>query len=205
MSLYEHVFIARQDVSSGQVDTLVESFSQIIEQNGGQVTKKEYWGLKTMAYRIKKNRKGHYVLFNLDAPADAVLEMERNERLHEDVLRTMTVRVDALEEGPSIVMQGRRERDGGARRSRHDGDRDRGRDGDGRGRDGDGKSRDGEAPKAEAKPDAEAPKAEAKPDAGAPKAEAKAEAPAAVEAEASATAKVEAEADAPAAGEEDKA
>ena len=175
---------------------MVESFSQIIEQNGGQVTKKEYWGLKTMAYRIKKNRKGHYVLFNLDAPADAVLEMERNERLHEDVLRTMTVRVDALEEGPSIVMQGRRERDGGARR---------GRDGDGRGRDGDGKSRDGEAPKAEAKPDAEAPKAEAKPDAGAPKAEAKAEAPAAVEAEASATAKVEAEADAPAAGEEDKA
>ena len=205
MSLYEHVFIARQDVSSGQVDTMVESFSQIIEQNGGQVTKKEYWGLKTMAYRIKKNRKGHYVLFNLDAPADAVLEMERNERLHEDVLRTMTVRVDALEEGPSIVMQGRRERDGGARRGRHDGDRDRGRDGDGRGRDGDGKSRDGEAPKAEAKPDAEAPKAEAKPDAGAPKAEAKAEAPAAVEAEASATAKVEAEADAPAAGEEDKA
>ena len=182
MALYEHVFIARQDVSSGQVDNMVETFSQIIEQNGGQVTKKEYWGLKTMAYRIKKNRKGHYVLFNLDSPADAVLEMERNERLHEDVLRAMTIRVDELEEGPSIVMQGRRERDGG-RRGRHDGDRDRGRDGDGRGRD-------GEAPRAAAKADAEAPRAEVK-----------AEAPS----EAEAPAAVEADAPAAAAGEEDKA
>ncbi len=115
MALYEHIFIARQDVSSAQVTSMIEAFSGLIQEGGGTVAKTEYWGLRTMAYRIKKNRKGHYVLLNLDAPSDAVAEMERQERLHEDVLRTLTLRVDEFEEGPSVVMQGRRERDSGRR------------------------------------------------------------------------------------------
>ena len=116
MPYYENVFIARQDISGQQVDGLVESFGEIINQGGGKVAKHEYWGLKNLAYRIKKNRKGHYVLINVDAPADAVLEMERNMRLNEDVIRFMTVRVDALEEGPSAMMQSRSSRDGRDRR-----------------------------------------------------------------------------------------
>jgi len=115
MPLYECVFIARQDISSTQVDGLAENFSQIIADNGGKVTKTEGWGLRTLAYRIKKNRKGHYVLFNLDAPAGAVQEMERNMRLNEDVLRYLTVRMDELEEGPSVIMQNRGRSDRGDR------------------------------------------------------------------------------------------
>lgn len=111
MPLYEHVFIARQDASAAQVDGMVEAFSGIVEQGGGRITKKENWGLKTMAYRIKKNRKGHYVLLNIDAPSETVQELERNQRLHEDVLRYMTIRVDVHEEEPSIMMQGKRDRD----------------------------------------------------------------------------------------------
>ncbi|MFQ5971040.1 MAG: 30S ribosomal protein S6 [Alphaproteobacteria bacterium] len=111
MPLYEHVFIARQDASAAQVEGMVEAFSGIVEQSGGRITKKENWGLKTMAYRIKKNRKGHYVLLNIDAPSETVQELERNQRLHEDVLRYMTIRVDVHEEGPSIMMQGKRDRD----------------------------------------------------------------------------------------------
>src|SRR5579872_6784584 len=107
MALYESVFIARQDISSAQTEALTEQFSQIIADQGGTVSKKEYWGLKSLAFRIKKNRKGHYVLFNLDAPAAAVIEMERNMRINEDVLRYMTVRVEELEEGPSAMMQAR--------------------------------------------------------------------------------------------------
>ena len=111
MPLYESVFIARQDIAGAQVEALADQFSTLIEQNGGSVTKKEHWGLRNLAYRIKKNRKGHYVLFNIDAPAPAVEEMERNMRINEDVIRFLTVRVDELEEEPSVVMRNRNSRD----------------------------------------------------------------------------------------------
>lgn len=110
MALYEHVFLARQDVSAQQVEAMTETYKAVIEANGGAVTKVEYWGVKTLAYRIKKNRKAHYALFNLDAPAAAVAEMERQMAINEDVLRFMTVRVEELEEGPSAMLQ-RRDRD----------------------------------------------------------------------------------------------
>ncbi len=111
MALYECVFIARQDISATQVEGLVGQFSGIIEVGGGKVASSEMWGLRSLAYRIKKNRKGHYVLLNLDAPSPAVQEMERIMRLNEDVIRYLTVRVEELEEGPSIVMQSRHSRD----------------------------------------------------------------------------------------------
>ena len=120
MPFYECVFIARQDISSQQVETLTESLSTIITEGGGQVTKSEYWGLRTLAYRIKKNRKGHYVLFDLEAPSETVQEMERNMRINEDVLRYLTLKVDALEEGPSIQMQSRHGRDDRGRGRRDD-------------------------------------------------------------------------------------
>jgi small subunit ribosomal protein S6 len=123
MALYESVFIARQDISSTQAEALIELFAGFITDNGGTVSKKEYWGLKSLAFRIKKNRKGHYVLLNIDGPSAAVLEMERNMRIHEDVLRYLTVKVDELEEGPSAIMQGR---DRSERGDRDRGDRDRG-------------------------------------------------------------------------------
>src|SRR5277367_4553927 len=107
MPLYENVFIARQDISGAQVDALADGFTQLVADNGGQVTKREYWGLRNLSYRMRKNRKGHYMLFNLDAPPAAVNELERNMRINEDVLRYMTVRVEELEEGPSAVMQNR--------------------------------------------------------------------------------------------------
>jgi len=120
MALYETVFIARQDITSAQAETLAETYSQLITDNGGKVSKTEHWGLKTLAFRMNKNRKGHYVLFNIDAPAAAVLEMERNMRINEDVLRYMSIRVDEHEEGPSAMMQNR----GGDRAERGDrGDR----------------------------------------------------------------------------------
>src|ERR1700744_161068 len=120
MALYETVFIARQDISSAQAETLAETYSQMIADNGGKVTKTEHWGLKTLAFRMNKNRKGHYVLINIDAPPAAVLEMERNMRINEDVLRYMSIRVDEHEEGPSAMMQSR----GGAGGERGDrGDR----------------------------------------------------------------------------------
>src|SRR5258708_19649616 len=134
MQFYENVFIARQDMSAAQVEALADTFTGIVAAQGGQVTKREYWGLRNLAYRIKKNRKGHYILFNLDAPPPAVNELERNMRINEDVLRYITVRVDALEEGPSAVMQNRgrgeererdRDRERGPRRSFGDRDRDR--------------------------------------------------------------------------------
>lgn len=111
MPLYEHVFIARQDISSAQVDDLTNSFTAIVTEQGGKVEKTEYWGLRTLTYRIKKNRKGHYILFNLDAPAQAIRELERNQHLNEDILRYMTLRVDELEEGPSAMMRNRTDRD----------------------------------------------------------------------------------------------
>ena len=111
MPLYESVFIARQDISSQQVEGLTENLGKIIADNGGEIAKSEYWGLRNLAYRIKKNRKGHYVLFNIDAPPAAIQEFERNMRISEDVLRYLTIRVDELEEGPSIQMQSRHARE----------------------------------------------------------------------------------------------
>ena len=110
MPLYEHVFMARQDVTSQQVEGFVEQYKGVIEQNGGRVEKTEMWGVKSLAYRIKKNRKAHFTMFNLDAPAPAVAEMERQMRINEDILRFMTIRVDALDAEPSVMMQ-KRERD----------------------------------------------------------------------------------------------
>jgi small subunit ribosomal protein S6 len=110
MALYESVFIARQDVSSAQVEALADGFTAVLKERGGDVKKREYWGLRSLSYRIKKNRKGHYVLLNIDAPPAAVHEMERMMRVSEDVLRYLTIRVEALEEGPSAMMQRREER-----------------------------------------------------------------------------------------------
>jgi small subunit ribosomal protein S6 len=131
MALYEHVFIARQDLSNAQADGLIEHFGTVLKDNGGAIVGSEYWGLKTMAYKINKNRKGHYAYVRSDAPAPAVHEMERLMRLHEDVMRVMTIRVDAHEEGPSAMTQARsqrderdrdRDRDRGPRRPRRDDD-----------------------------------------------------------------------------------
>ena len=104
MSFYEHVFIARQDLAQNQVDELTDKYAAIIEKDGGKVTKRENWGLRNLAYRIQKNRKGYYVLMNIDAPADAVKEMERLIRVDEDIIRHLTIKVDQLEEGPSAML-----------------------------------------------------------------------------------------------------
>ena len=105
MALYENVFIARQDVPATTVETLTTQFEELVKSLGGTVSKKEYWGLRSLNFRIKKNRKGHYSLLNIDAPAAAVKELERTMSINEDIIRYLTVRVDALEEGPSAVMQ----------------------------------------------------------------------------------------------------
>ena len=120
MPLYESVFIARQDISAGQVDTLADEMEKLILDNGGSVARREYWGLRNLAYRMKKNRKGHYVMFNLDAPSEAVQEMERNLRLHEDVLRYITIRLEELRADASPMMHGKGDRDRADRRGRDD-------------------------------------------------------------------------------------
>jgi small subunit ribosomal protein S6 len=122
MALYETVFIARQDITSAQVDALATTFGEIVTAHGGTVIRTESWGLKTLAYRIKKNRKGHYVLFQLDAPHAAIAELERNMGLNEDVLRFMTLRVEQHEAEPSVMMQskGDRNRDYERRRDYED-------------------------------------------------------------------------------------
>ena len=111
MPLYEHVFISRQDLSNTQAEGLVEHFSTVLADNGGKVVESEYWGVKTMAYKINKNRKGHYALLKSDAPAAAVLEMERLMRLHDDVMRVLTIKVESHEDGPSVQRQKRDERE----------------------------------------------------------------------------------------------
>lgn len=117
MPLYEHIYMARQDVSTGQVEELTKTLTELLSSNGGTVTKTEYWGLKSLTFRIRKNRKAHYTLLNIDAPAAAVAEMERQMRINEDILRFMTVRVEEHEEGPSAMMQKRDDRgDRGERR-----------------------------------------------------------------------------------------
>src|SRR3954470_11681701 len=125
MALYENVFIARQDVPATQVETLTNQFTELVTAQGGTVSKKEYWGLRSLAFRIKKNRKGHYTLLNIDAPSAAVKELERTMSINEDILRFITVRVDALEEGPSAIMLRTAEKS-----DRPGGDRDRDRGGD---------------------------------------------------------------------------
>jgi small subunit ribosomal protein S6 len=105
MPLYEHVYLARQDLSAQQVEELSNQLSAVVGQMGGKVAKTEYWGVKSLTYRIKKNRKAHMTLFNVEAPAAAINEIERQERLNEDVLRYLTIRVDQLEEGPSAMMR----------------------------------------------------------------------------------------------------
>jgi small subunit ribosomal protein S6 len=117
MAFYEHVFLTRQDVSSQRVDELVEQYKGVIDTGGGTVGKTEYWGLKSLSFRINKNRKAHYTMMNLDAPHQAVAEMERQMRINEDILRFLTVRVDELEEAPSVQMQ-KKERDERRRRDR---------------------------------------------------------------------------------------
>ena len=123
MALYEHVFIARQDLSNAQAEGLVEHFGQVLKDNGGSVVGTEYWGVKTMAYKINKNRKGHYAFLKSDAPAAAVQEMERLMRLHDDVMRVLTIKVDTHAEGPSVQMQKRDDRERGERGDRPEGER----------------------------------------------------------------------------------
>ena len=110
MRLYECVIIARQDVSSGHVEELLNDFCSIIENDGGSIRKREYWGLRSLAYRIKKNRKGHYILLNIETEPNTLNEFQRIMGLNEDILRFMTIGIDAVEEGPSVMMQNRTER-----------------------------------------------------------------------------------------------
>jgi small subunit ribosomal protein S6 len=129
MPLYEHVFLARQDLAQAQVDALAENASKIITDNGGTVAKTETWGLRSLAYRIAKNRKAHYVMLDLDAPPAAVAELERQSNINEDIIRFLTLRVDEHEKGPSAMMRRseRSDRDRGERGDRPDrGPRDRG-------------------------------------------------------------------------------
>ena len=121
MALYEHIYLARQDVTAQQVEAMTEQFKGIIEAGGGSIGKLEYWGVKTLAYRIKKNRKAHFTLMNIDAPPAAVAEMERQMGINEDILRVLTIRVEEHEEGPSAMMRKREDSDrdgerGGERR-----------------------------------------------------------------------------------------
>ena len=107
MPYYEHVFIARQDISPAQVEGLTETLSKIVTDNGGKIEKSEYWGLRNLQFKIKKNRKGHYSLFNIDGPPAAIEELERQEKINEDVLRAMSIRVDELNPDPSPVLSRR--------------------------------------------------------------------------------------------------
>lgn len=151
MAYYENVFVARQDMSPTQVEGLADTYAALIEESGGKIAKREHWGLKTLAYRIKKNRKGHYVMLDMEAESAAVLELERQMRLSEDVIRFLTVKIEELTEEPSPMMS-RRDRDDRRRRDDRGGERG-GRDGDrpDRGR-GDDRPRAEEGAAAEAAP-----------------------------------------------------
>ena len=105
MPFYENVFIARQDLTPAKVNELTDKYASVVESMGGKVSKRENWGLRNLAYKIQKNRKGYYMLMNIDAPADAVIEMERLMRLDENLIRYLTIKVDELEEGPSVMME----------------------------------------------------------------------------------------------------
>jgi small subunit ribosomal protein S6 len=119
MPYYEHVFLARQDLSQAQVDALAAAATEIVEAGEGKVTKTETWGLKNLAFKIDRNRKAHFVLLNIDAPGTVIAELERQSRINEDVIRYLTVRVDELEEGPSAMMR-KQDRDQRRRRERED-------------------------------------------------------------------------------------
>ena len=119
MALYEHVFLARQDLAQAQVDTLAETATKIVTDNNGKVVKTENWGLRSLAYKIAKNRKAHYVMLEIDAPGDVVAELERQTQINEDVIRYMTVKVEAHESGPSVMMR-KQERDRERRAERGD-------------------------------------------------------------------------------------
>jgi small subunit ribosomal protein S6 len=110
MRLYESVFIARQDITSAQVEAMADEFAQIITSAGGSIKKREYWGLRSLAYRIKKNRKGHYIMFNLETGPEALAEYERVMGLNEDVLRFLNIRIEEVDDAPSIMMQAKNER-----------------------------------------------------------------------------------------------
>ena len=122
MALYEHVFLARQDLAQAQVDALAEAATKIITDHDGRVMKTETWGLRSLAYRIAKNRKAHYVMLEIDAPGAVIAELERQTQINEDVIRYMTVKVDELEQGPSAMMR-KQERDRERRGEREGGDR----------------------------------------------------------------------------------
>ena len=122
MALYEHVFLARQDLAQAQVDALAEAATKIVEDNNGRVVKTESWGLRSLAYRIAKNRKAHYVMLEIDGPGTVIAELERQTQINEDVIRYMTVKVDELEQGPTVMMR-KQERDR-ERRSDREGGRD---------------------------------------------------------------------------------
>ena len=111
MNLYEHVFILRQDISNTQVDEIMDHFNKVLTENKGKVVDKEYWGMKTLSYKINKNRKGHYCLFKSNSPWEAVKEMERLMKIHEDVLRVLTVKVTKHQEGPSVMLQAKSRND----------------------------------------------------------------------------------------------
>jgi len=123
MALYEHVFLARQDLAQAQVDALAEIATKIVNDNEGRVVKTENWGLRSLAYKIAKNRKAHYVMLEIDAPGNVIAELERQTQINEDIIRYMTVKVDTLEEGPTVMMR-KQDRD----RERR-GDREGGREG----------------------------------------------------------------------------
>jgi small subunit ribosomal protein S6 len=126
MALYEHVFLARQDLSQAQVDALAESATKIVEELKGKVVKTETWGLRTLTYKIQKNRKAHFVMLEIDSGGDAIAELERQTRLNEDVIRYMTVRVEAHEKGPSVMMRKQERSERSERGGFGGGDRDRG-------------------------------------------------------------------------------
>jgi len=120
MALYEHVLLARQDLAQAQVDAMAEAITKIVEDHQGKVVKTETWGLRSLAYRIAKNRKAHYVMLEIDAPADTVAEIERQNQINEDIIRYMTIKVDAHEQGPSVMMRKGADRERRGRRDRDD-------------------------------------------------------------------------------------